>query len=1182
MTGTKNALLVDTGADISVFKRTKVHLDQIINCSNQIKIKGVTNEIANSLGTTKTNILIDQFSLNHEFHIVNHDFPIPCDGILGRDFLIKYHSIIDYSQWIMTVKLQNFEIHVPISSSLEDNIIHIPPRCEVNRHIDQLKNLKTDAVVVNKEIYPGVFIARTIVSKENPLIKVINTTSDSLHIKLPLVETISLHEFDIYKIELETKDRHSQLMSEINQDVPDFVKADLFDLCREYSDVFALKTDRLSVNNFYTQNLKLCNNKPVYIKNYRTPRLLKEEIHKQVQEMLRNDIIEPSVSEYNSPVLLVPKKSTNGKKAWRLCIDFRCVNKVLVADKFPLPRIDDILDQLGRAKWFSVVDLMSGFHQIPLNETSRDITSFSVDSGSFRFTRLPFGLSVSPNSFQRMMSLAFAGITPEKAFLYMDDLIVIGCSEKHHLKNLRDVFSTCRKYCLKLNPQKCNFFRKEVTFLGHKITDKGILPDESKYEIINNYPIPLTADDVKRFVAFCNYYRRFIPNFATITYPLNKLTRKNATFHWSEECQNSFILLKKALISPNILQYPDFSKEFILVTDASNVACGAVLCQNFNGIELPIAYASRTFTKGESHKPTILKELTAIHWAIRYFRCYLYGQKFLVKSDHRPLVYLFSMKDPNSKLTRMRLDLEEFNFDIEYIKGKDNVTADALSRVSIDSLKDIHEHANSIYAITRSMTKKPNHDNIKTQSNDEANSKLKVFEAINNVDALKLPELKFEIHPNYIRILIIQRRKVSAQSKLLITKDNFALEQILSQLEKMAGDCKFSKIKLFMKDKIFSQCTVNEFKEKGNNIMKQLTILLCNSPEIITSNAKKDELIEKFHNDPLYGGHCGQKRLLKKLKSSYTWKHMSRDVANFCKKCHKCQVNKATARHMEPFVLTPTPQKAFDIVCIDTIGPFQKSNLGNVYAVTIQCELTKYVVIQPIPNKEASTVAKAIFENFILIYGPMREIRTDLGTEYKNELFQNISKLLNISHNMSTAYHSQTIGGCERNHRVLNEFMRMYVNESGTDWDVWTRFFSFCYNTTPSTYHNYTPFELVFGRKVNIPENLTGSCVDPLYNIDAYDQEIRYRLQSAHKRAKEYLEKAKRSRKILCDRKSKDLLIKSGDLVLITNEGRQKLDSWFSGPYTVVKVNGVNCNIKDDRGRQMTVHKNRIKPYIMS
>jgi transposase InsO family protein len=307
---------------------------------------------------------------------------------------------------------------------------------------------------------------------------------------------------------------------------------------------------------------------------------------------------------------------------------------------------------------------------------------------------------------------------------------------------------------------------------------------------------------------------------------------------------------------------------------------------------------------------------------------------------------------------------------------------------------------------------------------------------------------------------------------------------------------------------------------------------------LITEKKEKNELMTKYHDNPLLGGHCGQKRLLKKLKSAYRWRNMSRDVANYVRKCHKCKINKAKIKHREPMIITPTPQQAFDIVCIDTIGPFQKSNRGYSYAVTIQCELTKYIVIIPILNKEAVTVAKAIVGHFILIYGPMKEIRTDMGLEYKNELISNISKLLSIKHSISTAYHSQTIGGCERNHRVFNEYVRMYINESLTDWDTWTAYYGFCYNTTPSSYHNYTPFELVFGRNVNIPGTLMGSSIDPLYNLDAYDQEVRYRLQVAHKRAKEQLEKTKRERKVEYDVGTDELILQHGDLVTLTNENR--------------------------------------------
>ena len=275
-----------------------------------------------------------------------------------------------------------------------------------------------------------------------------------------------------------------------------------------------------------------------------------------------------------------------------------------------------------------------------------------------------------------MMSIALSGLPPHCAFLYIDDIIVVGCSINHHIENLREVFQHLRKYNLKLNPAKCHFSKNEVTYLGHHISKDGIQPDDNKYSTIINYPVPKNADEVRRFVAFCSYYRRFIKNFADIANPLNKLLRKETVFEWNDKCQSSFEILKKNLLSPQILQFPDYSKEFIITTDASKVACGAVLAQLHDGIELPIAFASKAFTKGESNKSTIEQELTAIHWAIDYFRPYIYGRKFIIRTDHRPLIYLFSLKNLTSKLTRMRWDLEEYDFKVEYIKAKTSYQED--------------------------------------------------------------------------------------------------------------------------------------------------------------------------------------------------------------------------------------------------------------------------------------------------------------------------------------------------------------------------------------------------------------------------------------------------------------------------------------------------------------------------
>lgn len=452
----------------------------------------------------------------------------------------------------------------------------------------------------------------------------------------------------------------------MEKNVPKYVRDDLVNLCKKYADVFALEKDKMTVNNFYSQKLRITDNTPAFSKNYRLPQSHKAEINRQVQKLLDSDLIEPSCSNYNSPLILAPNPVLNGEKRWRMCVDL--VNKKLIADKYPLPRIDEILDGLGRAKYFSVVDLFQGFHQVPLDEESLDVTSFSTADGSFRWKVLPFGLNVSPNSFSRMMNLAFAGASQIQFFLYLDDVIVIGNSVTHHLKNLEEVFQICRKRNLKLHPHKCKFFRSEVTYLGHKCTAEGIYTDPNKLHCVKNYPVPKDKDSAKRFVAFANYYRRFIKDFSAIAQPLNYLSRKKVEFKWTLKCQEAFDQLKSCLTNPPVLAYPDFSQPFIITTDASKYACGAVLSQIIDGQDRPIAFASKPFSKGECNKITMEQELLAIHWAIKHFRPYVYDTFFTVNSDHRSLIYLFSLKDPSSKLTRIRLDLEEHNFVIVHIK----------------------------------------------------------------------------------------------------------------------------------------------------------------------------------------------------------------------------------------------------------------------------------------------------------------------------------------------------------------------------------------------------------------------------------------------------------------------------------------------------------------------------------
>lgn len=386
-----------------------------------------------------------------------------------------------------------------------------------------------------------------------------------------------------------------------------------------------------------------------------------------------------SKSPWNSPLLVVLKKpGPDGKKRWRVVFDFRKLNQVTTKDAFSLPRIDEILDQLGHARYFTTLDLASGYHQVLFDEKDRDKTAFSTPNGHYHFKRMPFSLCGAPATFQRIKSYILTGLEGVECFVYLDDFVIYGNNLKEHNSKLVNVLTKIQEFNLKLNTEKCNFFCKEVVFLGHKCSETGAQPDPLKVECVQSYPVPKTVKQVQSFIGFANYYRRFIPHFSEIMLPLTQLLKKGHKFLWSKDCQDAFEKIKEALISPPLLRYHDFNLPYVLTTDASNDAIGAVLSQIINGLDQPLAFASRTLKKAEKNYDTTEKEFLAVTWSSRNYRPYLLSNMFVVYTDHKPL----TGKLNTPRLLRMQYKLSEFDFDIKYKAGEYNVVADALSRIS--------------------------------------------------------------------------------------------------------------------------------------------------------------------------------------------------------------------------------------------------------------------------------------------------------------------------------------------------------------------------------------------------------------------------------------------------------------------------------------------------------------------
>lgn len=1170
---------MDTGASLSVIKENAGI--EFLDNNTTITLQGITGDEMHTLGTTI--LFLDEYQ--HHFHVVDNTFPVPGDGIIGLDFLTKFNCELNYgTQPFLIIRNSNGTCKkFLIQNSHDPHLLVIPARCEVIRKIC-FNTLNDDILIKNEEIKAGVFTASTITNAKNAYVRIINTTENITEVKINTIKAENFNNYEILKItenNLKLNDRNEEkiIMDKLKKNFPKFIEKDLTKLCKKYISIFNSKIN--SPIKAEPAKIILKDKEPIYIKNYRSPHSLKQETDKIINNLLNQNIIEESTSEYNSPIMIIPKKGYSTDKKWRMVVDYRKVNEKIASNRYPLPRIDEILDNLGSARFMCSLDLVDSFFQCGLEEKSRDITSFSTDKGSFRFTRLPQGLKISPNFFQKTMNQCFAGLIPEKAFLYMDDCVCFASSEAKMLKVLEEIFQICLKFNIKLNPEKCKFFMHEMHYLGHKCTQNGVLPDDSKNEKVKNYPIPQNKDEVKRFVAFVNFYRKFVPNFASYAIHLTRLTRKNAIFEWTSQCQTSFEYLKNSLLKPQILKYPNYNKEFCMTTDASDLACGAVLSQEYNGVQMPVAFASRKFLPGEKNKSVIERELAAICWALNYFKPYLYGNHFLVKTDHRPLVYLFGMKNPTSKLTRMRMELEDFDFTIEYIKGKDNIVADALSRIDFKEIKNLSkENENIIAVMTRSRTKALESNKDINKVNEDYNLQdPKIYEVLNNLEVKNYPTIHFNMKK--LKCIVTYKKKIIIEFDLneFIKNESLKLTSVLMKLENETKKKKIDKLKLGLGDPILECVSARTLKEIGNQILKELKIALTSKILQVTQENEKLELIKKYHDSPLLGGHSGIRRTYNKLKSNYSWYNMFKQIKNYIAKCEKCQKNKRNSTTKEPLQLTYTPQTAFDIVYIDTIGKLPISIDGNEYAITIICALTKFFVAIPIREKKAETIAKAIVENFIFLYGPFKKVITDSGTEYLNTVLKEVYKLLNIEDVSSTPYHHETVGLVERSHRTFNEYVRSFINEAKSDWDKWLKAFAFCYNITPSSTHGYTPFELVFAKKPTTFEFLQQNKIDPIYNHDSYMVELKYKLQIAHQRARKLIDKNKIIIKQQHDKNLNPISIKVNDLVLISNEARHKLEPWFKGPYKVVEIKDLNCVLEDNNSKQFLIHKNRLKKF---
>ena len=456
-------------------------------------------------------------------------------------------------------------------------------------------------------------------------------------------------------------------------------------LTHQYEDVFATCFADIKLRQpKYLHDIDTGDHPPIKKMPYRTPPAYQEWQRNEIADMYKNDLVRYSNSPWAFPNVIAPKKGTDAASfAPRMCTDYRMLNDITVKDPHPIPRIDDTLAMLKNgAGVCSGLDLTAGYYQMGLTKRAIERSAFVTPDGHWEYLRMPFGLCNAPASFQRMMNGIFGDMVGKTLLVYLDDITVFTKTFKEHLIILEQVFKRLREEGLYLKPKKCTFAADRVTFLGFIVDKDGLRTDPAKVEAIASYPRPRNRTEIRAFLGLAMYYRRFVKNFATIAEPLNDLLRKNPqTKFWTTKHQNAFDQIKQALITSPVLAKPDWTKVFKLYTDACATGLGAILTQDDEqGHERVICYASRGTRGAEQNYESTKLECLAVVWAIKWFRYYLIGRHFEVITDHSALKWLFNKPDPQGLYARWIMTMQEYDFKVQYRKGKKHVNADVISR----------------------------------------------------------------------------------------------------------------------------------------------------------------------------------------------------------------------------------------------------------------------------------------------------------------------------------------------------------------------------------------------------------------------------------------------------------------------------------------------------------------------
>uniref|UniRef100_A0A8R1I4Q2 RNA-directed DNA polymerase n=2 Tax=Caenorhabditis japonica TaxID=281687 RepID=A0A8R1I4Q2_CAEJA len=741
-------------------------------------------------------------------------------------------------------------------------------------------------------------------------------------------------------------------------------------------------------------------------KIYRIPLEKREEIEKQIKLMLEQRIIQPPDSPFLAPIVLVRKADG---KSWRFTVDFRGLNAITNPVQSIIPNIQEILDLCGGQELYTSLDFQSGFHQILMEPEHSPRTAFACFLGAFEYLRMPMGLKGSPGTFQRCMNLLIKEVKA-RIFIYIDDVIITSKDAKEHLKDIDEVLGKIEGIGMKLKVDKCSFAVNQITFLGFIVSKDGLKPDPKKTRAVSEFPIPRTVKDVRAFLGTASFYRRFVNNFSKIAAPIIELTKKEEPFVWTEERQKSFQALKDALTSEPVLVAPRLGKPFIIEVDASGKGVGAVLyqAQDEEGKDLRVvSYASRVYNAYEKNYPAIELEACGLVFAVKTFRPYIDGARTTIVTDHSPLKSLMYRKELVGRLSKYQIVLQEFDIEIIYRPGKQNIVCDTLSRYHPEDTNE-----DKVLPTSKNAEKKRTNKNVTfTKSPPQINA------------------LATNLNIDFERI-----RKEQLQDENIM--------ELKTKLKKF-------KVR---DDVVFIQT-------EG----KQWIILL---PQ---KSPYGKELAKMVHESVFESAHLGIEKTLQRVQTIATWRGMTKAVQKVVEKCVVCQQNKDSVKlrikaPLGKFEETTSP---FERVHSDYIGPLPETSKKNKYIAMFVDAYSKFIIAEPVTNQTAEVLCSVFRDRVVARFGTPKLLVTDQGTNFTSQAFRDMLKTMRIEHKMSTPYHHQANGQVERANQTVEGMLRQCEDEN--EWDVDLQTLVHAYNNSNNATTEVTPYVVMHGKEARSP-----------------------------------------------------------------------------------------------------------------